>query len=156
MGGGREQLQAGPQGKCLSPGGRKFACKAGAHAHVHTSEYSLTGVRKQSKLLHSYPNSTRSQEAGKAQEAITSTCVWYISPSPGLPTPTPCPWNDKHSHKQTTTNHHHHHHSGAGTLPSKPTPGVGRTQESQSAKKPQNTTAWLMLGKEIVLSCWSS
>lgn len=36
VGGGREQLQAGPQGTCLPPGGRKFAFKAGAHAHTYT------------------------------------------------------------------------------------------------------------------------
>lgn len=95
VGGGR-QLQAVLPGKCF-PGGRKFcfACKALTHIHRHTSECSLTGVRKQSKFLYGYSNLPQSQPAGEAKsDRYCSSCVPdKIPPAPHSPTST-------HSHKK--------------------------------------------------------
>lgn len=70
--------------------GRKFcfACKALTQVHRHTSERSLTGVRKQSKLLRGY-SSPLSQPAGEAKsDWFCSTCCVLnsIPPAPQPPT----------------------------------------------------------------------
>ena len=94
-------------GKCF-PGGRKFcfACKALTHIHRHTSECSLTGVRKQSKFFCGYSHYPQSQPAGEAESNryCSSRVPNKLPPAPHPPTST-------HSHKK-------HKRPVMGTFPS--------------------------------------
>lgn len=58
-------------------------CKVLIHVHTHTSECSLTGVRKQSKLFHGYFNYPGSQHTRQAQRDLyCSTCMPKKIPHP--------------------------------------------------------------------------
>lgn len=121
----------------MSPeAGRKFcfACKALTHIHRHTSEYSLTGVRKQSKLLHGCSNHPGGQRAGEAERAwYCSTCVpSKIGPAPGTPTNT-------HSHKE-------HKLPVTGTFPGGAMSYWGERTELKPSKMPPSKAASSILG----------
>lgn len=67
---GGRKLQAGLQGKCLWDEAGSFVLRVTlTHIHRHTSECSLTGVRKQSKLLHGDSNHPWSQPTKETDTA---------------------------------------------------------------------------------------